>query len=256
MRHILFQGGTNEIAEEKTKDNYFCRIIMLATIVAGVDNRTSTHSFSGEVAKRRDELKKELEIAARELKSQLPEGLLNMRLVDFMLLQSIVDPTVNKNEIDPEPLNNGRRMTRSATRVSSIARKDSIITQYNVPNTPSFNPALPETPADVRRAVRQKRALADSNIFVVPDEQKKVRRITRATIRNIAPAVEDKKSEVLGGTISVELADGKTVDLDLTQSPSRVVQQIGQDKAAMKDLRGKMKQYASQLKTFFKKLQF
>lgn len=52
--------------------------------------------------------------------------------------------------------------------------------------------------------------------------------------------------------MSLELDDGKMIDVDITASPSKLVAHLGVD--AVREMKTKMQAYANQLKSFFKRL--
>lgn len=144
-----------------------------------------------------------------------------------------------------------------------------------VPETPKFHPGLPETPAHIRRRGGRPRksstvaAAAVSNIFGASEASRRPSAGggTRATIRASMARTSGVLSgggrkrtaaaaatELPGGMglMSLELDDGKTLDVDLTASPSKLMANLGAD--AVREMKAKMQAYATQLRSFFKRL--
>lgn len=197
-------------------------------------------------------LEKKLTGELCRIKRELPVSVLQITLREFLQLEML--PIVEAR--GPSIADKTRRVTRSmsAKLRESITVEDSkrmtmrttdvpIITQ-----TPKFHPGLPETPAAIRAARRRtSKALASnaapktSNIFNDPSVP-----VVRASITR-------KRTMDMGSVMSVELTDGKVLDVDITQSPSKLLQGLGKD--AVQEMRSKMQTYATHLKAFFKRLQ-
>lgn len=180
-----------------------------------------------------------------------------------------------------------RRVTRSmAARQSSVAAESTLaedkrqtlladpkMTAAVVPATPKFHPGLPETPAHIRRRggrPRKSSSVANaavSNIFGGAGASQRPstggggpRATIRASIARTSGAVGGGKrtaAEATGlsggmGLMSLELDDGKLLDVDLAASPSKLMANLGAD--AVREMKAKMQAYATQLRSFFKRL--
>lgn len=187
---------------------------------------------------------------------------------------------VIENRVSTIVNDNTRRVTRSMTRSSSIAavadNQSSLI-----PSTPRLHPLLPETPAILRKAI--KLAKETDHHTTADDEFRRPVRITRSSIRVVRnennnpnvfkqPTVPKKPTrqsnvkrrkneeeegnvvELDSTVVSLELSNGKVLDVDLSQSPKSMFKGLGSD--AVKEVKSKMKTYAAQLRAFFKKLNF
>lgn len=81
---------------------------------------------------------------------------------------------------------------------------------------------------------------------------------TRATVRSSILRIDpdtvpgDSRRSLTAGMMSVELQDGKLLDVDITESPSKAVANLGAE--AVREMKAKMQAYAAQLKSFFKRL--
>ena len=232
----------------------------------------------------RQELKNEL---AKNMISELnvlSPVVLTMSIREFLLLTDITTSLPRENYLkrqretstEEDSFDVKRRITRSMARSSNITNTGTV---NEVPATPRLHPLLPETPAIIRKAIKLEKA-AKEEASVASKESapfiKKSLRITRSTIRiaksncdnttnNVfkAPAhqkstqnkkvqheVEDQNAAV----VSVELSDGKVLDINLAESPKSMFKGMGAE--AVKEVRAKMQEYAAQLRSFFKKLNF
>ena len=206
----------------------------------------------------------ELEEALQNLRNSIPTSYLSLKLRDFLELESLEEvPEFGKeNVVTGNGMEWERRMTRSQTAKLSLLqsetelKRQTMITGYNsiVTATPKFHPGLPETPAAIRNRQRKVTTTKisepkSSNIFADGGH------VTRATIRtSIMPErmTSKRKTVVQSGLMSVELDDGKVLDVDITASPSKLVAEMGAD--AVNDMKSKMQAYATQLRSFFKRL--
>jgi hypothetical protein len=202
----------------------------------------------------------ELEEALQNLRNSIPTSYLSLKLRDFLELESLEN--VKENVATGNGMEWERRMTRSQTAKLSLlqnetdSKRQTMITEYNsiVTATPKFHPGLPETPAAIRNRQRKAGTIKvsepkSSNIFADG------KHVTRATIRSSIMPEETsskRKTVVQSGLLSVELADGKVLDVDITASPSKLVAEMGKD--AVNDMKSKMQAYATQLRSFFKRL--
>jgi hypothetical protein len=215
-----------------------------------------------------------------------------MKLRDFLLLTdiaSVVDSTVTASakkrkvstvsEADTSggiSMDSTRRVTRSMSRTSSLyipaTQQQQRHSQLAVPSTPQLHPLLPETPAALRKAIKLAKATTDDATERL-EEFKKPVRVARSTIR-LAPSEDahfkppnpivppstkkpahSKSPPPLDSTVvSLEMSDGKLLDVDLSQSPKTMFKGMG--KEAVKEVKSKMQTYAQQLRAFFKKLNF
>ncbi|PJF18534.1 hypothetical protein PSACC_01680 [Paramicrosporidium saccamoebae] len=165
------------------------------------------------IRERRVLLEKELNESLQRLKKELPNGFLKLTLREFLQLETLTRNTI----VDKE-----RRMTRSMARHSQREtivveqKRQTIVTETNtVAQTPKFHPGLPETPAALRGNRKRNTATAkattnSSNIFAEP----------RTTIRG---SISSKRA---AGLMSVELTDGKVLDVDITESPKWCAGQV------------------------------
>jgi hypothetical protein len=161
----------------------------------------------------------------------------------------------------------GRRMTRSMAarlRSESLAGgRDSMIGE--VPATPRLFPGLPETPAAIRKQLRQQQQQQHQQGDANPaSTQPRPIRIAGSTIRatNMAPPQTPKSQSyqnvgkavnpAVQNLIHMELSDGKTLDLDLTKSPGSLFTGIGIEKAG--EVKEWLSQYASAFTSFIKRL--
>lgn len=207
-------------------------------------------------------LETELNEALEQLRRELPAGVLSGTVRDFLQLQGFLQ----RVPVEGVPKDRERRVTRSLAakvRMLSIAGHDTLH-DSSVTQTPRFHPGLPETPAVIRNA-RSTNAAHDlhkeSSVF-----NRRTTRVARATIRPSAvqhstdaprtavkrPAPTSTGKENVGGILSVELTNGKVLDVDITQSPSQMVGSLGRE--AIRDMKKTMQAYAAQLKSFFKRL--
>lgn len=221
-------------------------------------------NLQAEIAKLRLGLERDLEEKLSEAKRQLPVSLLQMKLRDFLLLTELISfqekrrtrrTSIASLLSTAKPIraeDDGRRLTRSVARISMV---NPVVVP--VPATPKFNPALPETPAAYRRQAAAAAAAPAVPTFAPP--VKAPLRITRSTIRVADPFIEtDKKragekNDPVVGVVSLELGNGETFDVDLTRSPRTLLSTLGSD--ALREVKQKMQTYASQLRSFFGKLQ-
>lgn len=222
-----------------------------------------------QVDKERKQLQLECEKWVSEAIKGLPGNVLSMKLRDFIQLSSVDDSiivegsAVKKARLDHQDneeilaenhtLTDGRRVTRSMSRNSSLY----------IPSTPQLHPLLPETPAVLRKAIK----LAKAASSTADDDYKRPVRITRSTIRASTIAAKQDEGNVFKAphkpaavkpadstVVSLELSDGKVLDVDLSQSPKTMFKGMG--KEAVKEVKSKMQTYAQQLRAFFKKLNF
>lgn len=211
------------------------------------------------------QLRHDIEEAIQLLTASFPPEMLTMSLGQFLQLQNLLEEALaltegSSNGGGGELTDNTRKMTtRSARRTMSLAanRKESIAPRETlvVPPTPQFHPGLPETPAMLRKRRRGRESMT-SNIFV----DKPSLRVTRTTIRpsnvqvtsNATSRASRVRQSDVGAVVSVELNDGKCVDVDLAASPSKLVANLGVD--AIREMKDKMQAYANQIKSFFKRL--
>lgn len=156
--------------------------------------------------------------------------------------------------------------------VGEEGKRRTTTTRLPVPATPKFHPGLPETPAQIKRAAGG----------VVPKfEQSRPVRIARSTIRTVptrsssssiiaTDSKEEKTAVALTGktkrapttanpfqdvgVVSMELSNGRTVDLDITKSPTTAISALDLGVDALKEVKQKMQTYANQLRSFFTKL--
>lgn len=121
----------------------------------------------------------------------------------------------------------------------------------SVPQTPKFHPGLPETPAAVRNAYRRQRLVDESKEQNLAAKRETFR-LTRSTI--IArPSVErsslkGKRRSDVGAILSVELDGGRTMDVDISQSPSKLAADLGKD--CIGEMKRQMQAYVSRVKKF------
>lgn len=171
------------------------------------------------------------------------------------------------------PITKIRRVTRSMSKSSLIPGtgtnpiRDSFITE-----TPKFHPNLPETPAAIRgRIKRIEKPVSNNTLEEVPRTSaifdarpSTIRRVTRATIRpsltqssipsNSTGQSRKREPESalnMGGTVSLETDDGKTIDLDISASPTTVVNTM--EPSMVRDLGRLFKAYAAKMTAFYKK---
>lgn len=124
------------------------------------------------------------------------------------------------------------------------------------PNTPKFHPGLPETPAHVKKMAA-----------AVPKfNQPRPIRIARSTIKSVTvprrSSIVQERRELEGklnpfedvGLVSMELSNGRTVDLDITKSPTSALSALDLGVDALKEVKEKMQAYAKQLRSFFTRL--
>lgn len=210
-----------------------------------------------------------MEELVQRLKKDLPSSILQMKLADFLLLSQfpltsvhLTEPTQSQTEATPAKV---RRITRSMVQVArqSIIETD---VRASITATPKFHPGLPETPAIVRegrvkRVTKVPDAPRTSNVFDAPAPL----RVTRATIRPsiiVAPPAETpvgsrkrrtiaKTEGPVGGVVSVEMDNGKVLDLDITASPTRMLSSMGP--GMVRDLGRLFKAYAAKMTAFYKK---
>jgi hypothetical protein len=152
----------------------------------------------------------------------------------------------------------------SSKRGSTAQDKNTRNVHPSVPSTPKFNPDLPETPAMFRHGGGGRRQEASSI------------RITRSTIRlSEKPAIRKQdtrresalmpKSHATNNTtnaltttttapvFSFQLADGNTVDLDMSAEPKEAIQSLSQHGVSMTEMRTIFTGYIDQVKSFFTK---
>lgn len=174
----------------------------------------------------------------------------------------------------------------SSLRPSSIVERRQTLTTENdlmldSSTTIKFHPGLPETPAFIRKGRGQQvvvtppapddkdqRELKTLNIFSKENQPSNRKATIRASItsrvskvdmvddgddrkRKAPPTIVDSKPP-LDGTMSVELKDGNILEVDLMESPSKLLS--GMDSNSLRDIKDKMQAYASQLRSFFKRL--
>ncbi len=206
-----------------------------------------------EVGRCRAALAGELGACAESIRAEVAPWALGLSIGEFLALESVMERVDAASRLSSasttvfaEPTS-VRRSTRSAApRQPSLAPSDAGTEFHDatsrkstlvVPATPRFHPGLPETPAAVRSAAG--RASVRGSILATP-----VGRGRRPAGRDTLPAPAN--------LISVQLDSGATVDVDITQSPSKIASGLGAD--AVRELRAKMSVYASQLRVFFSRL--
>jgi len=233
-------------------------------LVQRIDERKDF--FRNTLQTERQALERSLRKVANELRNELPASVLRMSLMEFASLSQFPNKlglTDNDKERD-EPVGKIRRLTR---------RNESLVVAQ-MAASPKFHPGLPETPANIREAVRKKilspkdkkesitKISRTSDVFVDKTPNlNKIRRVTRATLRSSViprnPASTAKKCKTtsskpnVGGILSLELDDGKVVDVDITGSPTHVIANMGPRMVG--DLGKLFKAYAAKMTAFYKK---
>lgn len=209
---------------------------MLAAQDIGGERKRIQHLID----ERRLKLEEELMEALQRLQKELPKDILGLSLREFLKIENLIRKS-------PVLVDRGRRVTRSmANKIrQSITTEDykrqTIVTDNSqVAQTPKFHPGLPETPA----AIRGSRPRKSQNPGAPP---KNSNIFAPSTVR----ASINRKHSV-GGLMSVELTGGQVLDVDITESPSKLLAGLGQD--AVVEMKKKMQEYAAHLKSFFKRL--
>ena len=255
--------------------------------------QSRTAFLEDELRKQRADLLKEYDVLVKKELKSLPKELLSMTVRDLLQLAEMADYTdtvpssaTKKRRIESRDseIIDSRRVTRSMARNSSLYIPSTTTTTNasDVPSTPKLHPLLPETPAVLRKAIRLAKAsqpdpidepseetpdfkrpvrIARSTIRVVPADDANVFKApiapkSRKSVRHSAITTTTAKQEAPHDStvVSLELSDGKVLDVDLSQSPKTMFKGMG--KEAVKEVKSKMQTYAMQLRAFFKKLNF
>lgn len=237
-----------------------------------------------EAALIRAQLQADLERDLEQAMNTLPDGLRGMTFRQFLSLLSLIEdapiapPSKRKKTILGLPAeevqrftmgynleDSGRRVTRSMAarlRSESLAGgRESIVGP--VPATPRLFPGLPETPAAIRKQLREQKDINSTQTTQPISNELRPIRIAGSTIRatNIAQPPETPKHQpyptkavnpAVQNLIHMELSDGKTLDLDLTKSPGSLFTGIGIEKAG--EVKEWLSQYASAFTSFIKRL--
>lgn len=264
-----------------TKDSASPSLVMLV--------RQREDRLKDQLRREREAFENDMAVTVRQLLSEIPACIMKMTLAQFLALTDIFtesearagrtrsrmpkstkSSSIQSTIIAQTPvatMDRVRRVTRSMTRDSLHCTGTS---SQTVPiMTPKFHPGLPETPAMLRDLVGgRKRPVASanddnlprtSNIFVEPGERGKIRRVTRATIRGASLARNTRRQTGttngppggIGGVVSVELDDGKMLDLDIGADPTTVLANMGPN--MVRDLGRLFRAYAAKMSAFYKK---
>jgi hypothetical protein len=257
----------------------------MSTVVIPAEIVSTRRAFLDlKIGEMRRKMEKEINADLNDEIGRMPRALLNLSVREFLLLNNVLEhlniseQTPRRSSISKRKrledtgeietnLDPKRRVTRSMARNSSIYIQSTI----PIPSTPQLHPLLPETPAMLRKAIK----LAGEND--TQEEFKRPVRIARSTIRatnddqskNFFKAPMSRKSvrqshansakevsalEGDSNVVSLELSDGKVLDVDLSKSPKSMLKGLGSE--AVKEVKNKMQAYAAQLRSFFKKLNF
>lgn len=226
----------------------------------------------------RHDLAASLQLALEAALQELPAGLQQLSLGDFLALMDLAaapaPPTARKRRIhgldaedvqrltlfaaDTDPT---RRVTRS---MAARLRKETLGAPRDsgiVPPTPRLFHGLPETPAAIRQHIRENRQegarpirIAGSTIRATNIRATNIR-ATNIRVASIGPAGNENRPQpgpAVTNLIHMELSDGKVVDLDLTKSPGSVFGSIGSEKTG--EVKEWLSQYASAFTSFLKRL--
>lgn len=243
-----------------------------------------------QLKREREALQDDMAKTVKQLLGEIPAYIMKMTLAQFLTLTDIFTESEGREERTRTPrmsrsvkslsrrsmaiaststnvVDKVRRVTRSMTRDSL---QSTSIPQGAPSMTPKFHPGLPETPAMLRELVGGRKRLAakangdnpprTSNIFAEPEGGGgKIRRVTRATIRGASLAGNtQRQTEItggpgggIGGVVSVELEDGKMLDLDIGADPTTVLANMGPN--MVRDLGRLFRAYAAKMTAFYKK---
>jgi hypothetical protein len=210
----------------------------------------------------REQLRGDLMQIAREAVDALDPAIRKMLLRDFLLL-AMTSANTNAGHTDKEinkpavKTPGKRRVTRSMARNSAIISSELSMRQlasslqssrkrrsrgsFAVPATPKINPLLPETPA----AIKNKK----SNDAEDNDSKGARSRMVRQLGSTISANVLDNQA-----TMSLTMDDGKVVQVNLAEDPTRLSSILSVD--ALRDVKQRMESYAGQVRAFFRKLKF
>lgn len=231
----------------------------------------------------RSQLVGELESSLKRALDEMPAEIRGLSLQQFLALVSTAttktssgpanEPSAKRKKtilgLDSEDVlrfsqiqDPGRRLTRSMAakmrqesfggteyRESNIFR----VPSNTVPQTPKLFAGLPETPAAVRKQLKQLKGadpirIAGSTIRATNIQSHP----TRPTMSHRTADENRAPNPAVQNLIQMELSDGKIVDLDLTKSPGSVFTGIGREKAG--EVKEWLSQYANAFSSFLKRL--